>query len=252
MGQGQAKEKGNGRKRRRKAKATKGAAKKGKTTRAKIEEPPAVIDPGLAMVIKRPVRVQIVAVAHQRLISPIEFAEEHGYPVTYISSHFRALVDADFLELVEEVKVRGVVKHMYRATQRAFLSNVDWGQLGKPVQDAWSKAFVQDLEGRIADAAEADTLNSRDDRCLFWVAMTLDEISWPEFTKMMAWAVQEGRELGVETANRQAKGEGKGCVPVTFAVLGFESPKESERKSKPKYRRKGSRKRGKRSGPKKQ
>lgn len=246
MGQRKAEERDSAATRSRKGKAPKRAAKKGKRkARAKIEEPPAVIDPDLAMVIKRPVRVQIVAVAHQRLISPIEFAEEHGYPVTYISSHFRALVRADFLELVEEVKVRGAVKHMYRATQRAFLSNVDWGQLGKPVQDAWSKAFVQDLEGRIADADEAGTLNSRDDRCLFWVAMTLDEISWPEFTKMMAWAVHEARELGVETANRHAKSEGKECIPVTFAVLGFESPKEGERKSPSKRRREVPRKRRK-------
>lgn len=227
---------GKGRGRKRKT-AKSGAKKRRKKAPVKVEEPPAVIDPDLAVVIKRPVRVQIVALGHQRLISPTEFAEENGYPLDYISTHFRVLDRANFLELVEEVKVRGTVKHMYRSVKRAFLSDIDWSHLEKRVQDGVSGAFVQDLNGRLADAADSGTLNSRDDRCLFWIALTLDEISWPEFTKMMEWAVKEGRELGVDTVERHARGEGSGCVPVTFAVLGFESPKESGRKSRPTRRR---------------
>jgi hypothetical protein len=127
---------------------------------------------------------------------------------------------------------------MYEATKRAFVSDFDWRQLAKPIQDGWSGAFVQDLNGRLTDALKAGTLNSRDDRCLFWIALTLDEVSWPEFTKMLAWAIHEGKEMEVETVQRRARGEGEGCVPVTFAVLGFESPKESERQElKPDKRR---------------
>lgn len=102
---------GKGQGRRRKATA------KGKREQSEPAEPPAFIDPDLAMVIKHPLRAQIVALAHQRLISPSEFAEGTGISLSAASGHFKALSKVDFLELVEEVKVRRAVKHMYRATK---------------------------------------------------------------------------------------------------------------------------------------
>jgi hypothetical protein len=227
---------GGGRQKRKKPEANE---KQKKESLGKNTEPPAVIDPDLWVVIRRPIRVQIVALGHQRLISPIEVAEAYGFEVKRIAEQFRTLVKAGFLELVEEVKVRGTVKHMYRSTQRAFVSDVDWSLLAKPIQDEWNGAFIHDLNARLADADEAGTLNSRNDRYLFWIALMLDELSWPEFVKMMAWATNEGKEIGAETVERHARDEGNGGMfPVTFAVMGFESPKESERKElKPGSRR---------------
>lgn len=228
-----------GERRNQKRKTSKGGAKRKKKSRTKAKEPPAVIDPDLWIVIKRPIRVQIVAIGHQRLISPVEVAEAYDQDLDYVADQFQALVRADFLELVEEVKVRGTVKHMYRSTQRAFVSDIDWSLLSKPVQDGMSGAFIQDITARLADAAEAGTLNSLDDRYLFWIGLMVDDFSWSELVKVMAWATNEGKEIGAETVERHARGEGKGkMIPVTFAVMGFESPKESDRKElKPAERR---------------
>jgi len=89
-------------------------------------------------------------------------------------------------------------------------------------------AFVRDLNSRLSDAAEAGTLNSRDDRVLYWKALRLDDLSWLETTKVAAWAIEEGEEEEVKTAERHAKGEASGSIPVTFVVMMFESPRESE------------------------
>lgn len=186
-----------------------------------------LIDPDLAVVVKDPLRVQIVAIALQRPISPSEFAREFDCDVGIVSYHFRILRDKGFLELVEEVGVRGSVKHLYRATKRAYLSAADWDQLGGRVRGAVSGAVMQDFNARVAQAIEAGTLDSHSDRALYWVALDLDEVSWPKFTKMMMRAIEEAKELEVETVERRAKGKSKQAIPATFGIAGFESPPES-------------------------
>jgi DNA-binding transcriptional ArsR family regulator len=191
----------------------------------------ALIDPDLAVVVKDPLRVQIVAIALQRPISPSEFAREFDCDVGIVSYHFRILRDKGFLELVEEIGVRGSVKHLYRATKRAYLSAADWGQLGDSLGDV-SGAILQDLNARVAQAAEAGTLEARSDSALYWVALDLDEVSWPKFTEMLMRTIEGAKELEVETVERRAKGKSKEAVPATFAIAGFESPPKSGKKRK--------------------
>lgn len=209
-----------------------GEVKKAKSKRGQKKElqPPAFIDPDLAMVIKNPIRAQIVALAHQRTISPSEYAEGSGISLSAASSHFKVLVTHDFLELMEEVKVRGAIKHMYRATKRAYFTATDWGKLGEEIQKGMGAAVLSDFNGRVTQALEAGTFQGRDDVVLFWLGLTLDEETWPEFIKILAWAISEVRELGVATVEHQAHGDPKGSFPVTFGIAGFESPDGERRK----------------------
>jgi hypothetical protein len=184
-----------------------------------------VVDPDLAVVIKHPLRVQIIAVAHQREISKSEFAKEAKISLKESIGHFDALIESNFLELTRKEGVGSAVKYMYRATKRAYFSVIDWGRLGKEVQKGMGEAVLADLNGRVTDALEAGTFQARDDTVLYWLGLSLDEQSWPEFVKILTWAIQEVHELCVDTANRRANGEDQGrSFPVTFGVAGFESP----------------------------
>ncbi len=205
----------------------------GKTAGARQEsarEPLAEIDPDLAVVIKHPLRVRIVAISHQRLTSPSEFAEESGCTLKQASDHYQALIKADFLELVETIEVRGTIRHMYRATRRAYVSTADWSQLGKPVLEAMGAEILRDFNTRVTAAMDAETFYFRPDTVLAWLALVLDEISWPEFIDVLVWTFKEVKRFEVETTERHARGEGQGCISVTFGIAGFESPTESERK----------------------
>ena len=188
-----------------------------------------VVDPELAIVIKHPRRVQLVAAAHQRKISPSEFAKESGISLKASCGHFDALTEADFLELAETVKERGAVKHMYRATKRAYFSVIDWGKLGKKIQEGMGKAVLADINGRVTDSLERQTFQTHDDAVLYWLGLNLDEGSWSEFVKLLSWVIKEVGLLNEETAQRRARGEGQGrSFPATFGVLGFESPDYEE------------------------
>jgi hypothetical protein len=193
-------------------------------------EPAVLIDPDLAVMARVPLRTSIVAAGHQHLVSPVEIAELYNLDVKYVSDQFKALVKADLLELVEKVKVRGVVQHMYRSTKRAFVTTGDWSQFGTKIQEGMSGAILQDLNGQVARSMEAGTLDSRDDRCLFWECLAADEISWANSARIVALAIKALKEQSVEAVNRQASGESDGLFPATFALLGFESPVESDLK----------------------
>lgn len=112
----------------------------------------------MRIVAKDPLRSHILAVAIQRLYAPSEFARDLDIPTTTASYHFKVLKDHRIIELVKEVKVGGVVKHMYRATESAFISNADWGQLDKAMQPGFTGAILQDFNARVMLAVETGTM----------------------------------------------------------------------------------------------
>jgi DNA-binding transcriptional ArsR family regulator len=233
----------------RKAKG-KAKAKGGRTgaTHKAREQAAGLVDPSVGVVAKDPLRVQILAIAIQQPISPSEFAKESDCPLGTASYHFKVLREHGFLELVEEVKVRGTLKHMHRATKSGFISDRDWGEVAQALRPGVAGAILQDFNGRVTQAMEAGTFYARDDACMFWVPITLDENTWSKFIEMLAWAIKEAKEFEVETVKLRANGEADGCIPVTFAIAGFESPTAEEVKAKAKRKRKPAKGKGKGEG----
>jgi DNA-binding transcriptional ArsR family regulator len=196
-----------------------------------------LIDPNVGVVTKDPLRVQIVALATQRPIAPSEFAREAGIALNVASYHFRVLRNHGFLEIVEEVKVRGSTKHMHIATKSGFISDANWGQLEQALKPGVAGQALQDFNVRVGQAMEAGTIYLRSDMCLYWAPGDLDEIAWSEFVSVMAWTREEFKRLGIDTVERRAKGESQDSFPVTFAIAGFQSPttgqiKEAKKKGR--------------------
>jgi DNA-binding transcriptional ArsR family regulator len=215
-----------------KAKGAKGKRGRPKGGKRAADEPDVstYVDPSYAVLVKYKVRGQIVALGHRRLISPSEVAREFDLDLPFVSRHFRVLRKAGFLELVKEEEIGGVIKHYYRSTKRALFTTVDWGKLGEAVQEEMAPGVVQDLNVAFREAMETGTFYRHDDVVLFWLSLMLDKVSWPEFVKILAWAIEEVKELAEDTVNRHANGETEGCFPAVFAAAGFELPTESERK----------------------
>lgn len=217
---------------------------RGPTHKAR-EQAAGIVEPSVSIVVKDPLRVQILAIAIQRPISPSEFARETKCPLSTSSYHFRVLRDYGFLELVEKVAVRGSTKHMYRATKSGYISDTDWGQVSQALRPGVAGAALNDFNVRVTQALEWGTFYARDDSYLLWAPIVLDEVAWSEFVGVMAWAYHEVQQLEIASVERRAQGEDNGCIPATFAIAGFESPTAQEIKAKTKRKRKGAKRAGK-------
>lgn len=236
--------------RKRKRHAVRGA------TKAARERAAGLVDPNLYIVVKNELRVQILAVAIQRLYSPSEFAKDVGIPLNSAAAHFKILLKHGFLELVKIVQVRGASKHMYRATKSGFISDANWGTVAEALRPGVAGAILQDFIGRVSQSIDTGKMSSRDDACLYWAPRDLDEIAWNEQVSMIAWCIEESKRLEEETVERRVNGEGEGGFHSTFAIAGFPSPthkevKRHEAKAKKKPKRATTRKSKQKSKPSK-
>lgn len=233
-------------KQRARRKSAKGARKKAppkqRPTAAARERATGLVDPDISVVAKDPLRVQIVSLATQRPIAPSDFARDAGIPLNVASYHFRVLRKHGYLEIIEEVKVRGSTKHLHVATKRAFLSDADWGALEQALRPGVAGQALQDFNVRVAHAMETGTFYARDDVQGYWIPVDLDAISWPEFIKIIKWAISEVEGLSDETVKRRADGESHGSFPATFGIAGFPSPTTSQLRATEREKRKGARK----------
>ena len=194
------------------------------------------LGPIASKLIADPLRVQIIATAHQRKLSAKEFADEWDIPEDAAAYRMRILREGGFLRVVGEEPRRGATEVYYRSTKRAFIGDADWSSLGPLVQAGISKAVVEDLYVAILNAAEAQTLDSRGNRVLWWQEIIVTEELWPRAIGVIQWALKELLELGEESAGELASGEKGVAVPAVFALLAFEAAPEKSRKSNPRKR----------------
>jgi hypothetical protein len=235
-GAGQGKAKKGRRKPKRKRRSNRDTTQKARERAAGL-----VPNPNFKVIASDPLKAQIVAVALQRLYSPSEYAREAGVDLRVASYAFKVLREKGVLELVKEEKVRGsTIKHMYRATEAAIVSDTDWGELSEALHPVFTGTILQDFSARVTQAIETGHLFSRDDFCLYWAPADLDEIAWKEQVELNNWYVEASKQLKIDTVNRRANGEGEGGFHATIAVAAFPSPTHDElKKHQAKAKRKG-------------
>jgi DNA-binding transcriptional ArsR family regulator len=175
--------------------------------------------------LSHPMRLSILSAATvEGTISPSDFARSHDLSVGMVSHHFRALVKHGALELVEEVKVRGSIKHIYRATRRAIFGKADWPQVADLLKGPLVGAALYDFTQIASASIEAGTFQARDDFVFTWEPVTLDELGWlalaRKFSQTWAW-VQSVQE---ESAVRLEKTGEEGLTAVSALAI-FETPK---------------------------
>ncbi len=93
-----------------------------------------VIDHRLAKALGHPLRCAILTVANSRTISPSQYSREFDAPLSNVSYHFRELVKLEYIELVEEVPVRGSWEHRYRGCRRGLVTDANWKLFGPSIQ----------------------------------------------------------------------------------------------------------------------
>jgi DNA-binding transcriptional ArsR family regulator len=214
------------------------------------ERAPGAIDPKVGIIAKDPLRAEIVAVAIQRLYSPSEFARDADISIGMASYHFKVLKDHRIIELVDTVKVRGTLKHMYKANEAAFIGDKDWGELASVLRPGVIGATIGNFNDRLAQADATGKLYEREDVRIYWAPREYDEKAWGEYAEILAWCIEESERLECDTMNRRANGEDDGAFKATVGLFLFPSPTHAEVKAHERKKQKAARARGSRKAPK--
>jgi DNA-binding transcriptional ArsR family regulator len=183
--------------------------------------------------LKHPLRVRILEVLNEGPRSPSQFVEEGLIPKEHYSTyqqalslasyHFRELQKEGCLEVIESIPRRGAVEHVYEGKARVYFDDAEFEALPRATRRKLSRISLQAMIARADRAVAEDTFDERSDRHLTWVPMQLDERGWEEAIATLASAFAKLTQIRNDARDRLAA-SGEEVLPVTVAMLAFESP----------------------------
>lgn len=185
----------------------------------------------IAKVFADEVCMQIIAEANLREISAPQFYRElGGDSPESIRRRFKTLAEIGWLKKVGHKtggRRRSAVELFYKATGPAILDDDGlWADAPDSLKrtDGW-KVFER-LSTLVKEAMEAGTFDARDDGCLAWSLLQLDQQGWEKaiaaLEALYAFILEEQDRAGA-----RMKKSGERPIATTIALGAFESPKES-------------------------
>jgi DNA-binding transcriptional ArsR family regulator len=176
----------------------------------------------LAAIVAHPLRVKCLSILAERTASPNQISRELEADVGNVSYHVKVLRELDVVELVEEKKVRGAVEHFYKATTRAYVSDSEWTKLTPAERRPYSLYTLQLVMADAAEAMEAGTFDSRDDRYLTRTPAVVDPTGWDELNKLHEEMLDRTLEIQAASAERMSSAPGGESIPVMSIAMFFE------------------------------
>jgi hypothetical protein len=189
-----------------------------------------------AEILSHPLRVRMLEIANDIDVSAVSFVRggyasalldhlDEGTAVSQVAYHFRKLLKAGCVEIVEHHVRRGAVENVYRGVARARFDTEEWKTVDPTRRREITGIALQALMARAESAVLEDTFDSREDRWLVWVRMALDEQGWDELgelCKQMMDDVERVRETAEERLDQGD--EPARTTPFTWGMMSFESP----------------------------
>jgi DNA-binding transcriptional ArsR family regulator len=213
----------------------KAGEKKGQRSRAdkRSGKDQTICDP-----LKHPIRVRILEALCDGDLSPIQFLRRGLLPpgfdfegdeknaLSHVAYHFKKLLEADCVVLVERVPRRGASEHIYRSKMLALHTDEDFEVLSLEERRAISRSTLQMLVARAEGALYQGTFDKRPDRHLSWVPMELDDEGWQELRDLQAETLERAQGIKAATIARKHERdeEDTPTFAATFGALAFESP----------------------------
>jgi len=158
--------------------------------------------------LANPLRAEILRILVERPASPVEMARELGVPTPNVSHHAKRLVELDCAELVEEEKVQGAMKHIYRATERVLVDTAEWDEMHPVEAQSFNAVSMQAMIDDFVAAERARTVGGDRDFHLSRTPMTLDQEGLEEALDVCECARLAMAEVERRSAERTQSGEG--------------------------------------------
>lgn len=178
-------------------------------------------------ILAYPERVNILAAAGQREITPSEYAAEEGLTEGEANYHFKVLRNAGFLYVVREQQVGGATRLFYRARRNGYVDDEEFEEMDFKQRRKFSLRTILAMFRRAHKAARTGTLDRRVNSHLTWDAGHLDQQAFDEGMEVLMTAFDSLGELRDKAAVRLEE-SGEKSIYTTWGLMGFESPPERQ------------------------
>lgn len=183
------------------------------------------VDGDVAKAMAHPLRVQIVAMLNQRVMSATMIAKEIDHPLQNVAYHFRVLREKGLIEEVDSRQVRGSTEHFYLATKRVLFDGKAWDDLPQSMKAKVSSRMFGDFLEVVSGAMLGETFDSRDERVNVWLQGRLDDEGWEAAVKAH-WVLIHAMEDIFKAARLRLleAGEPDGGTFSAYGQYLFEAP----------------------------
>jgi DNA-binding transcriptional ArsR family regulator len=213
------------------------AAKTKTKTKTKTKKQTGV-DQRLVKALAHPLRVQILMILNERMASPNELSKELEEGLSQVSYHVKVLKDFECIEMVKTEPRRGAVEHYYRATARAFFTDVEYKHLPDSIKPGATAAVFRMMMEDVSGALQGGTFTARDDMHLSWTPGVVDEQGWDESVGLINETLEQLIKIHAGSAKRLAKSGDEG-IPATAVLMNFEGLPAEAKSSKGTKKAKG-------------
>jgi DNA-binding transcriptional ArsR family regulator len=181
-------------------------------------------DPRLVKALAHPLRVRILGLLENRVMTPKQLAAELGLRLENVSYHVRILRDFGFIKLERKKQVRGAVEHHYRAVARPRITAKAWSGMPDVVKHAMTGASLNQLIELVGAAAEEGGF-ARPESYLSRRPVVVDEQGFAELSDAITELFDRVTDIEREAAKRVRSGAEE--TPAIVAAMLFDSPQSS-------------------------
>jgi hypothetical protein len=175
--------------------------------------------------LRDPGRAWILGQINDAPAAAVDLEKRCDMPRNLISYHLGMLVKYECAEQVDEVRVRGTYKKIFRGTVPAFMPPTDWENMSQEARNGWSIRIVTEAWDRIQTALEAGTFDKRLDRVAGNYKPRLDEEGWKEAFAIVAEVHRLFAPDGpLEEASLARTPDHAQRRPFTLSMFLYESP----------------------------
>ena len=176
----------------------------------------------LERMLRDPLRAWILAQLNDAPAAAVDLAKKAKEPRNKVHYHVDQLLKADFIEQVDEVRVRGTYKKIYKAKVKVLIPLEVWEQMAVGPRNGISLKIFGETVERIQAALESGTFDSKVDRVAANYKPRLDDEGWKKAIKIMHRAHHEIEDLEGEAIARHPDHLDR--KPVTVHLYCYPSP----------------------------
>jgi DNA-binding transcriptional ArsR family regulator len=180
-------------------------------------------DPRYVKAMSHPLRVRIMAMLEERPASPVELARWLDASLGTVAYHVRTLERLGLIELEQETRVRGAIRHHYRARPRPTVSDEAWEQAQPITRQVAIGSSMQLINEQVRMSAAAGGFD-RPETHLARTRLRLDREGWREAARAYRELLEHLERIERDALERIARDpHAEGIVDAGVVTMLFEA-----------------------------